>query len=77
VSGEKVLAFGRRPFFYSYDVPSGRSTRSTLHGRHERSWERTAINSGEGPFAAALLGDAGSVLLLDSRTNRQALELKV
>lgn len=78
IAGDKVLAFGRRPFFYAYDVPSGRSTRMTLHGRHERSWTRAAVASGaSSPFAAALLGDAGSVLLLDSRTHRVAHELKV
>lgn len=80
--GAEVIAVGRRPFFYCYDVESGATSRvERLLGRTERSWESMAV---AGPAASAafspahaFFGRQGSIALVAASTKQVVGSLKM
>jgi len=78
--GTEVIAVGRRPFFYTYDVATGALSRtSKLIGREEKSWESFAVNPAAmgGSAVHALFGRHGSISLLSARSKQWVGELKM
>ncbi len=78
--GAEVLAVGRRPFFYTYDVATGALSRtSKLIGREEKSWESLAVNPAAmgGNAVHALFGRHGSISLVSARSKQWVGELKM
>lgn len=74
--GAEVLAFGRRPYFYAYDLASGAMQRCAgVRGREERSLEH-AVTSADGEQMAVLAKD-GTALLLGGRSRQWVASLKM
>lgn len=75
---EQAVITGRRPFFYSYDVPTGKIQkipRIFSSGRAEKHLETFAA-SPDGRWLA-FAGDGGYVLLVSSKSKQWAAEFKL
>ncbi|KNC75612.1 hypothetical protein SARC_11868 [Sphaeroforma arctica JP610] len=74
--GSQIFISGRRPFFYSYNILNGEVDKvHRLHGRTEKSLESMSLS----PCGKLLvfLGNAGSILLVDTKTKRLVHTLKM
>jgi U3 small nucleolar RNA-associated protein 18 len=77
--GAEVVATGRRPFFYSYDVGAGTAQRiARLQGRSEGSLESAVVSPS--PTASetaviAFLGNDGTTILASARTKQWVANL--
>jgi U3 small nucleolar RNA-associated protein 18 len=68
--GAEVLAVGRRPFFYVYDVRAARSVKVPRVGaRPEKSWESVVVPSASDAPLWAFLGDEGTVSFVSSTSH--------
>lgn len=71
-----VVATGRRPFFYLYDMVAGKiDLVPSIYGREEKSWESHAV-SPDGKIIA-LLGNDGYIILVDPRHKQAIGSLKI
>jgi U3 small nucleolar RNA-associated protein 18 len=72
--GAEVIATGRRPFFYTYDVASGKAHKiPRILGRDEKSLERCIVSPAPTSYSTsmiAFLGSGGSTILCSSRTKQ-------
>ncbi|CAO3599685.1 unnamed protein product [Absidia cylindrospora] len=68
-SGDQIIATGRRPHIYIYDIQSGKVEKSPgIWGREESSWEKFSI-SPCGRYMA-LLGSNGNIVLVSYLTKQ-------
>ena len=77
--GREIIATGRRPFFYAYDVAGGAAQRiARLQGRSEASLESCVVSPS--PYASAtaclaFLGNDGVTILASARTKQWVANL--
>jgi U3 small nucleolar RNA-associated protein 18 len=73
---EEIILAGRRPFFYSYDLISGKVVKiPRILGRKERSFERFAL-SPNGDYIA-FHGNDGYIVLLSGKTKQWVANMKM
>ena len=71
-----MVATGRRPFFYLYDMVAGKiDLVPSIHGREEKSWE-SHVASPDGRLIA-LLGNDGYIILVDPRHKQAIGSMKI
>jgi len=76
LDGSKVIAAGRRKFFYSFDVVKGVLDRiNCLIGREERSLESFEVSTDSSMIA--FLGNDGYILLVSTKTKQLIGTLKM
>lgn len=72
--GAEVIATGRRPFFYTYDVASGKAHKiPRILGREEKSLEQCIVSPAPTTYSTsmiAFLGSGGTTILCSSRTKQ-------
>ena len=77
--GREVIATGRRPFFYAYDVAGGTAQRiARLQGRSEASLESCIVSPAPHASASALLaflGNDGTTILASARSKQWVANL--
>lgn len=75
-AGEEVVATGRRRYFHTVDLQTGRVTQiNTLSSFEERSWEHMKVSHNGSRLA--LTGQHGRVVVLCSRSKRNIGQLRV
>ena len=79
--GAEVIATGRRPFFYVYDVSGGKVSRvPRLLGRDEASLESAVVSPGDPCSTTSLiafLGNDGTTILASARSKQWIGNLKM
>jgi len=79
--GSEVIATGRRPFFYAYDVGGGAAARvGGLLGRSEASLEAAVVSPSPPASATALiafLGNDGTTVLAAARSKQWVANLRL
>ena len=77
----EVIATGRRPFFYTYDVASGKAHKiPRILGREEKSLEQCVVSPAPTTHSTsmiAFLGSGGSTILCSSRTKQWVGNVKM
>jgi U3 small nucleolar RNA-associated protein 18 len=80
-NGQEVIATGRRPFFYTYDVNAGKLHRiPRLQGREEKSLESVVVSPADPAQETsmlAFLGSDGFTILASARTKQWVGNLKM
>ncbi|KAG9295388.1 hypothetical protein G9A89_013417 [Geosiphon pyriformis] len=75
-SGTEIIATGRRPYFYSYNVEAGRIEKiPKIHGRQEKSYEDFSISPCGGYIVFA--GRDGYLILINSQTKQWIANMKI
>jgi U3 small nucleolar RNA-associated protein 18 len=79
--GGEVIATGRRPFFYTYDVGGGALHRvPRLLGRNEKSLESCVVSPGQPSSSTSLiafLGSGGNIICASAATKSWVANLKM
>eukprot|EP00192_Tetraselmis_astigmatica_P005278 CAMPEP_0117667692 /NCGR_PEP_ID=MMETSP0804-20121206/11119_1 /TAXON_ID=1074897 /ORGANISM="Tetraselmis astigmatica, Strain CCMP880" /LENGTH=509 /DNA_ID=CAMNT_0005475469 /DNA_START=49 /DNA_END=1578 /DNA_ORIENTATION=+ len=71
--GRQLVAAGRRPFFYVYDIESAKVERvSGIMGHKDKSWESFAMSPDSSSPMIAFLGNQGTIPLVSVKS-RQAV----
>lgn len=75
--GHHIVAAGRRPFFYVYDLAAAKVERvAGLLGHTDKSWESFAVSPAPDSPLMAFLGNQGSIPLVSLKMRQPAFTLK-
>mmetsp|Transcript_21125 Transcript_21125/g.54156 ORF Transcript_21125/g.54156 Transcript_21125/m.54156 type:complete len:301 (-) Transcript_21125:69-971(-) len=75
--GQHIVAAGRRPFFYIYDLTAARVERvAGLMGHADKSWETFSVSPNPDSPLIAFLGNQGTIPLVSLKSRSPAFTLK-
>jgi U3 small nucleolar RNA-associated protein 18 len=80
MDGKQIIATGRRPFFYLFDVAASKIDRiqgPRIGGSVMSSLESFAVSAGEGSSLTAFLGDQGLIQLVSLKSKQWIANLKM
>lgn len=76
-NGDEIVVTGRRPFFYSYDVPSGKTSRiDRIIGREERAYPKFCTSK-DGKYLALYGGGGPEAVILSAQTKQLVSTLRM
>ena len=76
-SGDEIVVTGRRPFFYAYDVPTGKTSRiDRIIGREERGYP-SFCTSPDGKYMALYGAGGAEAVVLSAQTKQLVSTLRM